>query len=88
MEKDRDWKAEAEELRRVVDDLRSRLLALSRVLPVEYASVLEEGARDIESAAPGWDLYEGWRDSIEFTTSDVDTEMKLLWERLGSKGRS
>jgi len=88
MENDRDWKAEAEALRRVVDDLRGRLLALSRVLPVEYASVLEKDARDIELAAPGWDLYEGWRDSIEFTTSDVETEMKLLWEKLGSKGRS
>lgn len=88
MEEDRDWKAEAEELQRVVDDLRGRLLALSRVLPVEYASALEKGARDIESTAPGWDLYEGWRDSIDFTTSDVDTELTLLWERLGSKGLS
>jgi hypothetical protein len=88
MDDGRDWKAEAEELRRVVDDLRSRLLALSRVLPVEYASVLEKGARDIESAAPGWDLYEGWRDSIDLTASDVETELTLLWERLGSKDRS
>ena len=88
MEPDRDWKAEAEELRRVVDDLRSRLLALSRALPVEYAAALEKGARDIESVAPGWDLYEGWRDTVDFTSSDVASEMKLLWERLESKGRT
>lgn len=88
MDGPRDWKTEAEELRRVVENLRSRLLALGRVLPAEYVSFLEQEPGDMEAGASGWDLYEGWRDTIDVVNSDVATELELLWERLDPRRRS
>jgi hypothetical protein len=78
----RDATAEAAALRRALQDLRERLLALARVLPVEYVGLLEMSADEIGSSAPGWDLYEGWRDTIDLTVSDVEPELAALWERL------
>ena len=78
MAEEHDFESEAEELRRAVNDLRARLIALARILPVEYVPVLSKS----ESNAPGWDLDEGGRDTIDITVSDVETELEVLWDRL------
>ncbi len=83
-----DVRAEVEELRRVIEGLRARLLALSRVLPVEYLSVLEEEPGPPEAATPNWDLFAGWRETTDVVNSDVATELRLLWERLAPRGSS
>ena len=79
----RDLRAEAEELRLVIGRLRARLLALARVLPFESLDLLEKSPEEIGGlAAGGWDIFEGWEETITLVKSDVETEMRLLWARL------
>jgi len=72
------------ELEKALADLRSRLIALARVLPPDYVPLLGRNAAEVEAGAPAWSVFEGWDDSIAMTTSRVAPEMKRLWERLGA----
>ena len=76
-------RARVGELERAVADLRSRLIALARVLPPDYVPLLDRNAAAVEADAPGWSVFEGWDDTIAMKTSRVAPEMNRLWARLG-----
>jgi hypothetical protein len=70
---------ELEELRALVRELSARLASLVSVLPLDAALAL---ARGEDAAAEGPFRLADWRESIELTRADVESEMKLLWKRL------
>jgi len=71
------------ELERVVAELRARLVTLARVLPAEYLPYLDGRADAADAArAAAWS---GVDDSTTLVSSEVGTELQLLWERLNAE---
>jgi len=75
-------RARVSELEMALADLRGRLIALARVLPPDYVSLLNGDAAAVEAGAPSWSIFDGWQDTIAIKPSHVEPEMKRLWARL------
>ncbi len=70
---------EAEELRLLVRELSARLVSALALLPLEAALAV---ARGEDPAAKELLRLDGWRETIELTSVDVEAEMARLWKRV------
>jgi hypothetical protein len=64
-----------------VRDLRRRILALSRVLPVPYLRYLDADLDEIEVGVHQAALLRGLTDSVEFVNSGVESALREVWSR-------
>ena len=62
-------------------DLRRRLLALARLLPVEHLRLLDADLDDLEAEVAGACLAQGLSDSVDLVPSDVETALREVWAR-------
>lgn len=90
-EEARYWETRAHELQRRLDDLRDRWIALATILPAEAVELLRlplEEARALAAEAldPSSTAANGLEDRHDFVPSDIETEMRLTWERLNRGG--
>ena len=76
------WKRRAEALEAALETLRRRMLTLAEVLPLESLRYLQEDAAP-QSTGSAAEVLEGWDDDTRLLASDVETELRLLWERMG-----
>lgn len=79
------WRARAEALETVTNDLRRRLLILARIVPTDLLELVVSGQGGAD--LPPFELFEGWDETTTLTPSDVKTELTLLWARLAPPGR-
>lgn len=82
----RDWESEAKELRLVVAQLRKKILALAKVLPLDSLRFLEADPDTLESEPDSSDFLDGFEDDTRIVPSDVATEVRMLWARLAQRG--
>jgi hypothetical protein len=80
------WEMRARELQDRLDIARDRLLALADALPPETLELLEMDAATLAAASWAESPVLGLENTHVFMPSDVETELKIAWRRLGRGG--
>ncbi len=81
------WKARARELERLLEEARSRLIALADALPHQQAVLLDHEPDTLEPSGCTADPLAGWEESIELRPGNAADEMRGVWERLRRRAR-
>jgi hypothetical protein len=75
------WKARAEALEALNRRLHERLMMLAASLPPEYLDLFEADRLFGERPRPAPPVMDPGEDGPHLTPSDVEPEMRSLWER-------
>ena len=82
------WNARAHELERLLEEARSRLIALAGALPHQQAVLLDHEPDTLEPSGCTVDPLAGWEESVELRPGRVAEEMRGVWQRLRRRARS
>ncbi len=77
------WRGRAEKLAAQLDGLQARLLALTDLLPPRSARLLACDLEDLRRERHWPDPLAAWTETSRLEPASVETELPLLWTRLG-----